>query len=138
MTSTFNKDSATKQLGGPEPIRVQRDGDLDLQFSGWKLGEGSHGVGGGGDSDWNRGVNVRVWLADTGELVTGAHRWTRWQGESDRYTAAVHSSPESALSWLRQDSMDGELGPASKEAWEAACAEWRGLEGQDVELLGDA
>lgn len=137
MTTTFDRDSTRQQLGPVQAYRVQRDGDLDLLVNGWLLGEGEHGTGGssGFRRDWTRGVKVRIWLTLYGELVAGAHRWSRWQGEHDRYSAARHESAEDALDWLREDASDGELGPASKEAWEAACDAWNGLAGQDVEVV---
>ena len=114
--------------------RVVRDGDRDLVFTGRLVGEGSHGTGGnsGYRKDWTRGTDVRVYLTDKGLVVTTVHQWSRWQGEGDLHRAAVHGTPADALDWLVAD-CGGELGPASKEAWESACADAPELAGHDVE-----
>jgi len=119
----------------PGEHRVERDGDRDLQFAGWMLGEGEHGTGGEVPSDWTRGITVRVFLTTGGRLITASRRWSRWEGASETSSAAAHDSPEAALAWLRGDASKGKLGPASKDAWEAACAAWPQLAGQDVERI---
>jgi hypothetical protein len=124
------------EMGEPSKRRrVYRDGALDLRFTGWLLGEGCHGTGGssGCSRDWHRGIDVAIYVTTGGKLITAAKRWSRWVGEGERYTAAVHRTAENAIAWLREDSSSGELGPASKEAWEAACKEWPVLAGHDAE-----
>ncbi len=58
----------------------------------------------------------------------------RPESNPDLCRAATHETAEAALRWLQQDS-GGELGPASKEAWIKACAEWPGLKGEEVERI---
>jgi hypothetical protein len=126
----------TEEWDAPKPFCVERDGDLDLVGTGWVLGKGESGSGGprGYSCDWNRGVKVRVLLTRKGKLVTSRHRWSNWQGESARNAGAVHDSPEEALAWLRDEQeCSGQLLPAEKEAWEAACEKWIGLDGLDCE-----
>lgn len=98
---------------------VTRDGDLDLTFTGRKVGEGSHGHPGDYPHDWNRGTNVTLYLTESRRIVTAVRQWSKWQGERDSYRAAVHDTADAALSWLVEDA-GGDLGPASKEAWLAA------------------
>jgi hypothetical protein len=108
-----------------QPHRVKRDGARDLSFRGWRIGCGSHGGGVG------RGVEVAVYLTTGGRIITAVKRWTSWQGEHDCYTAAAHRTAAAALAWLCDDA-SGQLGRASKEAWEEAC-DGGLLDGLDVE-----
>jgi len=102
--------------------RVTRDGDLDLAFTGRKVGEGESGDPGDFRHQWNRGTDVTLFLTESGRIVTAASHWSQWQGESGHDTAAVHDSGGEALAWLIEHD-GGELGPASKAAWlEAAKA----------------
>jgi hypothetical protein len=114
--------------------RITRDGERDLGFTGRVVGAGTCGTGGssGYACDWNRGTDVNIYLTVGGRIVTAVHQWSMWQGERDSYRAAVHDTPAAALVWLVEDA-GGELGPASKEAWEEACSEAPELAGQDVE-----
>lgn len=123
--------------GDPQEFRVLRDGDRDLRFTGWLLGEGEHGTGGnsGFRKDWTRGIVVQIYLTTGRRIVVGARRWSRWQGEGEIHTAEACRTASEALSWLEADSRDGRLGPASKAAWEAACGRYAGLEGEDVEVI---
>ena len=144
MATAFDRAKAVATLGEPEAKRVVRDGDLDLAFEGWLLGEGEHGTGGssGFRKDWTRGVHVRLWLTVGGALVAGVKRWSRWQGEVDRWAAEAFGNVGSedallaVLDWLRDDA-GGELGEASKDAWEAACGKWPGLEGYECEAVDE-
>jgi len=136
MTTTFDK--AQAELGAPTDVRVVRDGDRDLVFAGWMLGEGAIGGPGKEPSKWIRSTEVRVWLSASGQLVTGARRWSQEHGlDEPRHAAAVHATAEQALAWLRHDA-GGRLGLASKRAWDAACLEWSELRGADVEVLEGA
>ena len=114
-----------------ENYRVERDGNLDLVFTGEKIGEGSYGTGGEHSGDWTRGTDVQIYLTEGGSIVTDVTQWSRWQGESSVHRAAVHSTGGEALAWLIAD-CHGDLGPASKEAWEEACKN-AALADQDVE-----
>lgn len=112
-------------------LRIQRDGDLDLQFRGELIGSGL---------TWRhqntRGTDIRIWRTESGRYVVGSHRWSQWQGESSRFDAAVCDDGAAVLAWLRADSGDGEyLGPLSLEAWEEACSTDPDLEGLDVEVV---
>ncbi|MBU2572326.1 MAG: hypothetical protein KJ725_20295, partial [Gammaproteobacteria bacterium] len=128
----------TEHLGEPEQHRVTREGARDLAFRGRLLGTGEHGTGGnsGCTKDWTRGVHVRIYLTTGGRLVLAVHRWTRWQGEPDRYTATARDTPDTAIDWLVEDA--GRLGAASKAAWEDACTTWPPLAGEDVEDVDNA
>lgn len=80
-------------------------------------------------------MQVRIYLTHGRKIITAVRQWSKWQGENDVFRAGVHDSPADALAWLVQDNDSGRLGKASKEAWEAACAAWSGLDGEDVERV---
>jgi hypothetical protein len=136
MTSTlaFDRAAAVVELGEPTGFELERDGARNLAFRGWKIGFGSHGNGSQFEKDWTRGTKVRIYLTTGGRLVTSVSRWSHWQGERSRFASAAHATPEAALAWLVEDA-GGELGVASKEAWEAACSKWSALEGAHVEQV---
>lgn len=131
----INIKALTADLGTPTDIRIERDGDLDVAFTGWPIGTGAHGAGGNAGTDgWTRGTEVTVYLATTGQIAIHVRQWTRWQGEHDRNRAGVANTAAKALAWLREDA-GGSLGPASKQAWEEACSNLPQLEGADVQRL---
>lgn len=128
-------DVAREHLTGePTDHRVKRDGDRDLSFRGWLLGESEHGSGGDYPSDWTRGVDVSIYLTTGGNWVTARRSWSSWQGESDSHDAAVHDTPNAALAWLIEDA-GGVLGPASKQAWESACDSYPPLRDHETERV---
>lgn len=104
-------------LGEPKALVAYRDGDRDLTFVGWLLGEGEHGTGGnsGFAFDWTRGTVTRVYLTTGGNLVVAVRRWSNWQGERERRAAAVCRTIDEVLDWLRADN-HGELGVSAKAA----------------------
>jgi hypothetical protein len=101
-----------RDLGEPQQYRVARDGVRDLAFRGWLLGEGDRSFAGGPYT------TVEVYLTAAGAIVTSVEQGTMGEGVGSA-RAAAHETPEAALAWLIEDA-GGELGPASKEAWEAA------------------
>jgi len=86
----------------PKNYRIRRDGDRDLSFKGWKIGSGEHGTGGtsGYEKDWNRGVEVKIYLTVSGRFVVKIYHWTCWQGESPSHQATVCSSLEAVYDYL--------------------------------------
>lgn len=102
----------------PKDHIVDRDGERPISFSGWLIGIGEM-VGRRRDNQRVAGLYtaVRIYLSVGGCIITsvrqvdaGRHRCAR---------AAAHDTPQEALDWLVADAGD-KLGPASKEAWEAA------------------
>lgn len=112
--------------------RVKRDGARDLAFRGELIGEGSHGTPGPYVDDWQRGTEVSIYLTLKGTLITAVRQWTLWENEADVHRAAVHETPQAAYQWLVRD-CGGQLGRASKEAWEDACSRCSLLANLDVE-----
>jgi hypothetical protein len=102
--------------------RVARDGDRDLVFCGWHVGEGrSHRTTGQLIVNLAPLVIVDIWVTDTGRIVTAETRWSREREDPHKTAAAVHDDPADALKWLRQRAR-GRLGSVSKEAWRQACS----------------
>ena len=116
--------------------RIPRDGDRDLRFRGVLLGEGEHGTGGtsGYKCDWTRGVSVRIYRTDGGKYVHRVKWWSLWQGEGEKWEVRVYASPRALLDGMMQ-SDDGELRPADKEAWEAACNKDEALSALECEEI---
>ena len=106
------QDADIRVIDDPQQHRVARDGDRDLAFRGWLLGEGDRSIPGG------RYTTVEIYLTEAGAIVTSVEQGTLGEGVGSA-RAAAHDTPEAALAWLIDDA-SGELGPASKEAWEAA------------------
>ena len=107
---------------------LTRDGDRDLTFTGWRVGEGEHGSGGtsGYECDWNRGVKVRIYLTRGGRAVVSRRHWARGQGAGESHEADLYDSAEALLTGLRDE--DGRLRAAEKIAWDDACGNVAGLE----------
>lgn len=118
-------------------IRVRRDGDRDLSFSGWRLGEGSLGSGGssGYPGDWTRGTDVTIYLTIGGSLLAHVHQWSRYQGESDIHRVLGPVANPADLLWLLIEDAGGDLGRASKEAWEEACHTYPPLAEMETERI---
>ena len=108
--------------------RIKRDDNRDLSFEGERLGEGSHGTGGtsGYECDWNRRTDVTIYKTATGRYVVSVHQSSRWLGERTLYRAWICERADGVLPSLIED-CGGDLGIASKEAFEEAC-------GADAEL----
>lgn len=115
----------------PEELRVPRDGDRDLAFSGRRLAEETRT-----SRDETRGTTVAIYVTVGGNLVTAVQQWESKKGRRQvaAARAAVHDLPDQALDWLKQDA-GGELGPASKGAWESACRAWPELSALEVERV---
>lgn len=125
MTKLTTKEA--KSLGPAEEFRVEREGELDLEFDGWRLGRYEHAIN-------DRHTAVAVYLTKGGKLVTAVEQWRAGSGPASA-RAAVNASPAAALEWLRDDA-GGTLGRASKEAWAEACENCDALHGLDVERVG--
>ena len=102
----------TRPTGDAQQHRVARDGDRDMVFHGWLLGEGDRSFPDGPYT------TVEIYLTGAGAIVTSVEQGTMGEGVGSA-RAAAHETPETALAWLIEDA-GGTLGPASKEAWEAA------------------
>ena len=126
---------AHELLGEPSDLRIVRDGDRDIQSKGWKIGEGDsrdHLGHGTPRSDANRWTTITIYLTTGGNLLARIVRRTRWQGERDRDDAKVCRTPAEALAFLCEG---GDLGGASKDAWEMACQEWPPLAAEECEVV---
>jgi hypothetical protein len=129
--------SFSETLGPTETFKLERDSNLPMQFKGKLLG--SNVV----VPEDARGTFVSIYVTQRGKIITHVYQWQRvdpWEGEGEaplkrsRNSAAVHVNGPDALAWLIQDG-GGNLGSASRQAWEAACANYPALHGQDVEII---
>jgi hypothetical protein len=129
--------SFTETLGPTETFKLERDNNLPMQFKGKLLGTNVT------DPDEARGTFVSIYVTQSGKIITHVYQWQRidpWEEEGEapikrsRSAAAVHVQGPEALAWLIQDG-GGNLGSASRQAWEAACSNYPALHGQDVEVI---
>ena len=114
----------------PQSFVVPRDGDLDLEFHGWRLGVAEHVSSSGYET------TVSIYLTNTGRLIASVIRSHPSERDDTDYDAVVvtivtedeqvTAGPEQILRWLKEDT-NGKLGPVSKEAWTAACTYWAPL-----------
>jgi hypothetical protein len=115
-----------------ETFRVERDGQLPLQFEGVLLGSSRT------DLTAPRGTEVCIYVTRRGKYITHVFQWQRKDDSEDmkrtRNTAAVHEQADQALEWLITDG-NGVLGSSSRIAWEEACQTWPALHGLDVECV---
>jgi hypothetical protein len=113
-------------LGEPTAWRLPRDGNRDLTFRGWRLGDETVEVGTG------RRVHATVYLTTGGRLVCHRVHLTQWQEEEDHAAAAICDSPEAAYQWWLDDNR-GQLGRAAYTAWEEACQQVEALSVYETE-----
>ena len=103
-------------------IALRRDGDRDLEFRGMLLGEGCIGTDGKSYNDSTRGTDVKIYRTEAGSYLASVVQWSAWDGERDIYRVLRPAAgPEELLALLKEDA-GGELGRASKEAWEEAAS----------------
>jgi len=118
----------TRPAEDAKQYRVARDGARDLTFRGWLLGEGDRSMGATGPY-----TTVEIYLTEAGAIVASVEQGTMGEGVGSA-RAAAHDTPEAALAWLIEDA-GGELGPASKEAWEAAGEKYPPIAEHAVETI---
>lgn len=98
-----------------EQYTITRDGQPPLRFAGEVIGSSSSRTP---DND-TRGTDVTIYRTKGGKFVAEVYRWTRWQGESSRTSAASRPTFAKVIDWLRSE--NGEiLGRISQEAIEDA------------------
>lgn len=134
MSNTMQDPSAFL-ASAPQAHRVQRDGERDLSFQGWKLSEECVSRGGrvGNDGDRERKTCVTIFVTAGGRYVVEVWRAKYSVNpasgvvESDvEADTLVTESPEELFAFLK-DSNRGSFGQASREAWNAACALYKPL-----------
>lgn len=126
---------ALELLGEPAELRIVRDGDRDILAKGWKIGEGDsrdHLGHGTFHKDATRWTLIKIYLTTGGNLIAKIVRRSKWQGERDRDAAKVCRTPAETLAFLCEG---GDLGGASKDAWEAACRAWSPLAAEECEAV---
>lgn len=120
------RELAEGQLG---EFTVERDNNRPLRFQGQLIGFND------ADPEAPRGTSVAIFATRRGKIVTSVHQWQRdTKRERERHDAAAHDRAEDALEWLVRDG-GGQLGRASREAWERACTSYAPLQGHDVEVV---
>lgn len=131
---TFPSRAAEQLLGAPREVRIPRNGDRDLSFTGWCLG---HAAGRKGSAPETSGTDVDIYLTVGKRLVAHVCQWSLREGGGgldENHRVAALESPSDTIAWLKQDNA-GRLGYLSKRAWVQACATWPGLRSEAVERV---
>jgi hypothetical protein len=135
-TAVAGVDPRTHLTEAPQPYRVQRDGERDLSFTGWLIGEGEVSSGKMDPEKYavtERRVSVRVFVTQGGRFVGHVHR--RWRFEEEyRDDARVCDDGQALLDFLRETN-NWSLGQASRDAWNAACKKFPPLAPLEVEVV---
>ena len=127
--SSNQQDHSVLLKDAPQAHRVQRDGERDLSFQGWRLAhacvERGRQVGPYGDRERKTCVSIFVTLG--AKLVVEVRRA---QNTASDLTGAVSAeidveslvteSPDEILAFLKSSNR-GAFGQASREAWNMAC-----------------
>jgi len=100
----------------PQRIRLERDGDIPLSFSGELIGEASNRTIRGDRQ--NRWTEVEIYRTAKANWVAHIIGRSCWDGEVDRHSVVVAVNPLDLVEGLRDD--DGYLGGVSREALEVA------------------
>lgn len=120
----------TKEFGPGRDYRLIQFGDLDLQFTGWKISS----VGEENLRPDRSCVAVTTYFTVKGSYVGEVTRRmpNRIEGQPHivKSKAGAFASPKEMLNWLREDGR-GWLGENSKVAWEEMCAKLPWLRDQN-------
>ena len=109
---TFPDRAAETLLGAPREVRIPRNGDRDLSFTGWCLG---HAAGRKSTAPETSGMDVDIYLTVGKRLVAHVCQWSLREGAglAEDHRVAALESPSQAIDWLKQDNA-GRLGYLSK------------------------
>lgn len=120
-----------------QEIKIKRDGNRDLLFSGTMLGHADgRTVSGPGQNRWSE-----VWLyrTDSGKYVWEHKYNSQWEGESGSHTANVYDSAEELIAGIeyREAAEHGypRFGRLDKECLEEAAKEDKAIEEALVERI---
>lgn len=113
----------------PEALRIERDGNLDYESTGWFVGGGELG-----DrrtrSEWVRWTAVDLWVTVTRRYIVQIRRAD--EGTNARmFNAHAAETFDEIVEWLMADN-HGRLGPASKAMVEDVTRECEWLTGRDT------
>lgn len=115
--------------GPPEPLRVERDGNLDYESTGWYVGGGELGDR-KSRSEWVRWTAVDLWVTATRKYIVQIRRTD--EGTNARlFNAYAAETFEEIVEWLMADN-HGRLGPASKAMVEDVTRECEWLAGRET------
>jgi hypothetical protein len=128
-TTAERIDYCRNEIGPPKAHRLPQQGDLDLEFSGWKVGDSEEVV-----RDDRSSVGVTMYFTTKGFLVAQVTRHLP-SNRGPQYPhvkkskAQAFSSWKEMLTWLKEDGR-GWLGENSKIAWEETCTKLPWLHGE--------
>lgn len=112
---------STEVWGQPQPWVLGRDGDLDVEFTGWQLGVGTYDNG-------EVAVTVSIYATTTNKLIVQVNRLIDYEDEDElEQHAVVHILDGASWEERMQKALPKlaanktALPTASKQAWSAAC-----------------
>lgn len=100
----------------PYGFIAKRDGERDLRFDGYLLGQASSEHGSNGQH--TRWTEIKIFRTKGEQYVVAVLGLTQWEGEHGRYSAKVCQTPEEVVTYLTQEERG--LSWLAKEAIEAA------------------
>lgn len=125
---------AVELLGELSDLRIERDGDRDINTRGWTLAESDGRDGCDPRHPSIRWTEVSIFLTTGDNVIVQVTRKTEVGGERSSSSALACQRSSDALAFLvARDG--GELRPASKAAWEAACRAWPPLGTEECEVI---
>jgi hypothetical protein len=108
IPNTVNLDTELAKLG-KKNYRIERSGDVPLEFDGWKIASGECGDD-PDPNEWDRFTIVDLYVTDTRKFVGTVTKGSR---EGRSMTFELHDpSLDIVLQWLK-DTNHGRLGPAT-------------------------
>jgi hypothetical protein len=119
-------------FNNPTLYRVKRDGGRDIAFNGWLLGQGQHFSGKERGDEVEREIYADIYITAGGNYV--GHLLRMWAfRERGKEDAIVCITGEELLQFF--EGSDGSIGPASRDAWNTACANFPPLTPLAVEMI---
>ena len=113
----------------PEHLRVERDGALDYESTGWYVGGGEMGDRRNRD-EWVRWTAVDLWITESRKYIVQIRRGDD-ATNARMFNAHAAETFDEIVEWLMADN-HGRLGPASKEMVEDATRECEWLAGRET------
>ena len=130
-TNESRIEHCTHDLGSPKDFRFSRQGDLDLEFTGWQVGAAEESM-----RDDRSTMGVSLYYTTNNFIVAQIIRHLPSNRGPEfphilKSKAQAFSSWRDMLAWLKDDGR-GWLGTNSKVAWEEMCSRLPWLYGEDT------
>jgi hypothetical protein len=130
-TTQDRTEHCDRELGSAKDFRFSRQGDLDLEFAGWLVGESEESI-----REDRSTMGVTLYYTTNNFIVARIVRHLPSNRGPDhshvvKSKAQAFSSWRDMIAWLKEDGR-GWLGENSKVAWEEMCSCLPWLHGEDT------